>query len=199
MLDCWPRRPGLCSGQTTADISWDLCAPVHWITDTTCYHYFRREIKKQTIDEHEELPSRLRDISYQTNSSPAWNLLCSSQLFPSPVSWSLCQVRNQKVSQFSSRRWYELCQTIWFIEKSVSKRRGNKNTHTKTKLLTPLNEANVLVCLAKGGKDLEYGWLARANHENGTKSAECDPDYGWLEGAEGSNKCYMLIKGFDSS
>merc|ERR1712045_12348 len=41
----------------------------------------------------------------------------------------------------------------------------------------------------KGGKDLEYG----------TKSAECDPDYGWLEGPEGSNKCYMLIKGFDSS
>ena len=27
----------------------------------------------------------------------------------------------------------------------------------------------------------------------------CDPDYGWLPGAEGTNKCYMLIKGFDAS
>ena len=32
-----------------------------------------------------------------------------------------------------------------------------------------------------------------------TRASECDPDYGWLEGPEGSNKCYMLIKGFDSS
>merc|ERR1719436_1907868 len=60
--------------------------------------------------------------------------------------------------------------------------------------------ASLLVTVAgKGGKDLQYGWLAEANHQNGSKQAVCDPDYGWLPGPDGSNKCYMLIKGFDST
>ena len=87
------------------------------------------------------------------------------------------------------------------LKKSVSKGGKTENNHKKTnfplyKIKTPSHEPSIA---GKGGKDLEYGWLAQANHENGTKSAECDPDYGWLEGPEGSNKCYMLIKGFDSS
>mgnify|MGYP001251058855 CR=1 FL=1 len=82
------------------------------------------------------------------------------------------------------------------LKKSVSKGGKTENNHKKTKFqFLYLNYEFP----GKGGKDLEFGWLAQANHENGTKSAECDPDYGWLEGAEGSNKCYMLIKGFDSS
>ena len=56
-----------------------------------------------------------------------------------------------------------------------------------------------LTCAGKGGKGLQYGWLAEANHQNGSKQAVCDPDYGWLPGPDGSNKCYMLIKGFDST
>ena len=82
------------------------------------------------------------------------------------------------------------------LKKSVSKGGKTENNHKKTKFqFLYINDEFP----GKGGQDLEYGWLAQANHENGTKSTECDPDYGWLEGAEGSNKCYMLIKGFDSS
>ena len=25
-------------------------------------------------------------------------------------------------------------------------------------------------------------------------AASCDPDYGWINGPEGSNKCYMVLK-----
>ena len=50
----------------------------------------------------------------------------------------------------------------------------------------------------RAGK-LEFGWIAQANHANQTVKEVCDPDYGWLPGADGSNKCYMLIKGFDSA
>ena len=62
-MKCWP---GLCSEQT-ADISKlriYLCAPVHCsLTQVVIIISDGREIKKQTIDEHEEL-QRLRDISY---------------------------------------------------------------------------------------------------------------------------------------
>merc|ERR1711874_399426 len=44
----------------------------------------------------------------------------------------------------------------------------------------------------------QFGPIAQANHDKASQSV-CDPDYGWLPGAEGTNKCYMLIKGFDSS
>merc|ERR1711963_1115418 len=39
---------------------------------------------------------------------------------------------------------------------------------------------------------------AEANH-NAKSTLGCDPDYGWSDGAEGSGKCYMLIKNFDYS
>ena len=39
-----------------------------------------------------------------------------------------------------------------------------------------------------------FGPVADANHLN---QEGCDVDMGWLQGAEGSNKCYMLIKGYD--
>ena len=84
------------------------------------------------------------------------------------------------------------------LKKSVSKGGKTENNHKRKQSSSSFNIMNYEFP-GKGGKDLEYGWLAQANHENGTKSTECDPDYGWLEGAEGSNKCYMLIKGFDSS
>merc|ERR1712213_275960 len=62
------------------------------------------------------------------------------------------------------------------------------------------NPDNFLATFVAGeGGNLEYGWLAEANHANGSKADVCDPDYGWLPGAEGTNKCYMLIKGFDSA
>ena len=25
-------------------------------------------------------------------------------------------------------------------------------------------------------------------------AANCDPDYGWIDGPEGTNKCYMYLK-----
>jgi len=49
---------------------------------------------------------------------------------------------------------------------------------------------------------VNFGPLAEANH-NATpeQRAACDPDFGWLPGPEGSNKCYMLVKanGYDST
>jgi len=56
-----------------------------------------------------------------------------------------------------------------------------------------------LLLLALGvGAKLQYGPQALANHEAGPR-ASCDPDYGWLPGAEGSNKCYMMIRSFDTN
>merc|ERR1719308_788071 len=50
--------------------------------------------------------------------------------------------------------------------------------------------------------EVNFGPLAEANH-NATpeQRASCDPDYGWLPGPEGSNKCYMFIKanGYDGT
>ena len=25
-------------------------------------------------------------------------------------------------------------------------------------------------------------------------AANCDPDYGWINGADGTNKCYMVLR-----
>merc|ERR1712002_71305 len=54
--------------------------------------------------------------------------------------------------------------------------------------------AVVIFFLALGaGAELQFGPMAVANHEAGPK-AGCDPDFGWLPGPDGSDKCYMLIK-----
>ena len=60
-------------------------------------------------------------------------------------------------------------------------------------------------------RGLKFGPIAEANH-NAKSTLGCDPvgilgpkslrfdsdqDYGWSDGAEGSGKCYMLIKNFD--
>merc|ERR1712130_180087 len=45
---------------------------------------------------------------------------------------------------------------------------------------------------------LQFGPQAVANHEAGPR-AGCDVDYGWLPGAPGSDKCYMLVKTDSSS
>lgn len=56
----------------------------------------------------------------------------------------------------------------------------------------------LLPLFALGGQTkLQFGPKAVANHEAGPR-AGCDPDYGWLPGAAGTDKCYMLIKS-DSS
>merc|ERR1719486_959613 len=60
-----------------------------------------------------------------------------------------------------------------------------------------LVSASLLTSVSAKGQ-LQFGPIAQANHERAAQ-ATCDPDYGWLPGAEGTNKCYMLIKGFDSS
>jgi len=41
-----------------------------------------------------------------------------------------------------------------------------------------------------------YGELKTrlVNNETAAAQSGCDPDYGWLPGLEGSNKCYMFIK-----
>merc|ERR1712079_534048 len=57
--------------------------------------------------------------------------------------------------------------------------------------------ASLLASVSAKGQ-LQFGPIAQANHDRAAQ-ATCDPDYGWLPGAEGTNKCYMLIKGFDSS
>ena len=42
-----------------------------------------------------------------------------------------------------------------------------------------------------------FGPIADANHHNSGQDDTCDPDLGWLAGADGAGKCYMLVKGFD--
>jgi len=56
-----------------------------------------------------------------------------------------------------------------------------------------------LLLSTAAARNIEFGWRAEANHANNTKQADCDPDYGWLPGPDGSNKCYMLVKGYDVS
>merc|ERR1712121_21457 len=54
-----------------------------------------------------------------------------------------------------------------------------------------------VACLILGSSaKVLFGPVAKANHLN---QEGCDVDMGWLQGAEGSNKCYMLIKGYDFS
>merc|ERR1712154_689237 len=60
-----------------------------------------------------------------------------------------------------------------------------------------LSSATLLASVSAKGQ-LQFGSIAQANHDSLNKEV-CDPDYGWLPGADGTNKCYMLIKGFDSS
>merc|ERR1711970_1580040 len=52
-----------------------------------------------------------------------------------------------------------------------------------------------LVCQA----ELKFGPVADKNHNGPDSLAGCDPDYGWSDGADGSGKCYMLIKDYDYS
>merc|ERR1712212_830499 len=52
-----------------------------------------------------------------------------------------------------------------------------------------------LVCQA----GLKFGPVADKNHHGPDSLAGCDPDYGWSDGADGSGKCYMLIKDYDYS
>merc|ERR1712130_142729 len=47
-------------------------------------------------------------------------------------------------------------------------------------------------------RGLKFGPIAEANHA-AESTLGCDPDYGWSDGAEGTGKCYMLIKNFDYS
>merc|ERR1712228_207880 len=55
--------------------------------------------------------------------------------------------------------------------------------------------ALLLLSLAGLHAKLQYGPIAEYNHNN--PRAGCDPDYGWMDGVEGSGKCYMLIKNLD--
>ena len=55
------------------------------------------------------------------------------------------------------------------------------------------NQPYVAVCQAK----LKFGPIAEKNHNGPDSLAGCDPDYGWSDGADGSGKCYMLIKDYD--
>ena len=54
---------------------------------------------------------------------------------------------------------------------------------------------NIFFIIGTSAK-VQFGPIADANHHN-SQEGECDPDLGWLAGADGSNKCYMLVKGFD--
>jgi len=56
----------------------------------------------------------------------------------------------------------------------------------------------LLLLGGQGQAEVQYGPLAVANHQAGP-TASCDPDFGWLPGPDGSNKCYMLIKTYDSN
>jgi len=47
-------------------------------------------------------------------------------------------------------------------------------------------------------RGLKFGPIAEANHA-AESTLGCDPDYGWSDGADGTGKCYMLIKNFDYS
>jgi len=64
------------------------------------------------------------------------------------------------------------------------------------KMLRPVAALAVCVLAVASGK-LHFGPIAEYNHNN--KAVGCDPDYGWLEGVEGTGKCYMLIKSYDYS
>merc|ERR1712020_304151 len=66
-------------------------------------------------------------------------------------------------------------------------------------LLTDVMRAALLLLPLLAGvhsRGLKFGPIAEANH-NAKSTLGCDPDYGWSDGAEGSGKCYMLIKNFD--
>merc|ERR1712223_1855003 len=68
-------------------------------------------------------------------------------------------------------------------------------------LLTDVMRAALLLLPLLAGvhsRGLKFGPIAEANH-NAKSTLGCDPDYGWSDGAEGSGKCYMLIKNFDYS
>merc|ERR1711988_646313 len=68
-------------------------------------------------------------------------------------------------------------------------------------LLTDVMQAALLLLPLLAGvhsRGLKFGPIAEANH-NAKSTLGCDPDYGWSDGAEGSGKCYMLIKNFDYS
>ena len=45
---------------------------------------------------------------------------------------------------------------------------------------------------------LVLGHIETITYSGGNSSAlaaaNCDPDYGWINGPEGSNKCYMYLK-----
>merc|ERR1712049_56691 len=64
------------------------------------------------------------------------------------------------------------------------------------KMLRPVAALAVCVLAVASGK-LHFGPIAEYNNNN--KAVGCDPDYGWLEGVEGTGKCYMLIKSYDYS
>merc|ERR1712037_101548 len=67
-------------------------------------------------------------------------------------------------------------------------------------LTNTMRAALVLVSLLAGvhSRGLKFGPIAEANHA-AESTLGCDPDYGWSDGADGSGKCYMLIKNFDYS
>merc|ERR1712113_316627 len=39
--------------------------------------------------------------------------------------------------------------------------------------------------------------LPSGGNSSALAAANCDPDYGWINGPEGSNKCYMYLKEVD--
>merc|ERR1712154_318557 len=67
-------------------------------------------------------------------------------------------------------------------------------------LTNTMRAALVLVSLLAGvhSRGLKFGPIAEANHA-AKSTLGCDPDYGWSDGADGTGKCYMLIKNFDYS
>jgi len=61
---------------------------------------------------------------------------------------------------------------------------------------TALTLATLLLGCQAG---LKFGPIAEKNHNGPDTLAGCDPDYGWSDGADGSGKCYMIIKDYDYS
>merc|ERR1712080_436878 len=59
------------------------------------------------------------------------------------------------------------------------------------------NALVLAVALAGASAKMQFGPIAEYNHNN--PRAGCDPDYGWLDGVDGSGKCYMLVKNLDFS
>ena len=37
-------------------------------------------------------------------------------------------------------------------------------------------------------------FLRDGGNSSALAAANCDPDYGWIDGPEGTNKCYMYLK-----